>query len=379
MKYTREQLRRQILEILYNPMSDETWPEEVLELLKSQMEVGTAGAEVLLFGESESVQFSQGFVPKIKWTSYNPDGSEGVKERFGLPLAQVADKVCSRIKNATYVYEGEQLSLFPEQTEQYATSLIKEIINNLLVHVDYRQQSYIYINEFEDRLEFIGEGTFFSKFLQNKQEGQACTYRNAALYHTMVKNGLLEDGEDLFEKAQQIQCEKGLPLPIYDIKTPNRIQIVLYGKVLDQNYKNLLTSRNDLDLQTIFLLDKVQKQESISKEEYQSLRKKGLVEGRYPNIFVSYKIAGETGLKTSYVKNKGLGDDVYKKVLLNALKTMESANVRELYGVLKGALPDVMDKKQQARKISNLLQAMKKQGVVKSKGTGQSARWFLAE
>lgn len=379
MKYTREELKREILQIMHNPMAEASWPEEVLKLLKSQIDIGVAGSEALLFGEPESVQFSEGFVPKLTWTSYDEENNVIAQESFGLPLAKAADKLCGKIKNLTYIYEAEQLSLFPEQEEQYDESIIREIVNQLLLHADYHQQSYIYVNEFEDRLEFVGEGTFLSKYYRDIQGGKGGTYRNVALYHTMVKHGLLGESREVFSRAQQVQCEKGLPMPIYDVDNPNSIRITLYGKVLDQNYKELLTSKKDLDLHTIFLLDKVQKQENISKEEYQSLRKKGLVEGRYPNIFVSYKIAGATNAKTSYVKNKGLGDDVYKKVLINALKTMGTATVRELYGVLKGALPEVMDKKQQSRKISNLLQAMKKEGVVKSKGTGQAARWYLAE
>ena len=82
----------------------------------------------------------------------------------------------------------------------------------------------------------------------------------------------------------QIQKEKCFPLPTYDLSDPNRVKVTLYGRILDKNYTQLLRSNGDLDLQTVFLLDKVQKHEVISKESYKILKKQGIVEGRYPNI-----------------------------------------------------------------------------------------------
>lgn len=67
--------------------------------------------------------------------------------------------------------------------------------------------------------------------------------------------------------------------------------MTVYGKILDKNYTQLLYSNEDLDMRTVFLLDKVQKQEVVSKESFKDLKKKGLVEGRYPNVFVSFKVA----------------------------------------------------------------------------------------
>jgi ATP-dependent DNA helicase RecG len=65
----------------------------------------------------------------------------------------------------------------------------------------------------------------------------------------------------------------------------------LYGKIVDRNYTQLWHSNDALDLKIVSLLDKVQKEEVISKEDFNELKKSGLVEGRYPNIFVSYKVA----------------------------------------------------------------------------------------
>ena len=177
----------------------------------------------------------------------------------------------------------------------------------------------------------------------------------------------------------QIQREKCFPLPTYDLENPSRVMVTLYGKILDKNYTQLLKSNGDLDLQTVLLLDKIQKHETISKESYNEIKKLGLGEGRYPNIYVSFKIADMVGQKTEYVRNKGLSIDVYKQIITNALETMDKASVTELKQVLVGALPAILDDKQQSKKVSNILQAMKREGMADVEGTGHAARWYLVE
>lgn len=51
--------------------------------------------------------------------------------------------------------------------------------------------------------------------------------------------------------------------------------------------------------------------------------------------------------------------------------------VNELKQILAGALPAVLDDKQQLKKVSNILQAMKREGIADVDGTGHSVRWYL--
>lgn len=140
----------------------------------------------------------------------------------------------------------------------------------------------------------------------------------------------------------------------------NRVKVTLYGKILDRNYTELLHANGNLDLRKVFLLDLIQKKETISKADYLTLKKEKLVEGRYPHIYVSYNVANLVGHKEDYVLNRGLKNDVYRQMILNALETMGEATVLELRTVLVGTFPSHMDEKQQSRKVSNILQVMKK-------------------
>lgn len=124
-------------------------------------------------------------------------------------------------------------------------------------------------------------------------------------------------------------------------------------------------------------MDQVQKKEVISKESFKDLKKQGLVEGRYPNIFVSFRGADIVGQKATYVRNKGLDDDICKQLIIKALESMGEASKQELMEVLEKALPEVLSDEQKSKKVSNLLQAMKKDGDISVTGTHRYAKWHL--
>ncbi len=323
---------------------------------------------LILLGKSDASHLFDGFIPRITWTLYNADNSIKAYEHFDIPLLLAVDRVYSKIRNEKYRYIAGQQTLFPDEVDQYEPDVIKEILNNCIAHSDYRLRGKINVEEFENKVVFINEGAFIPETVQSALEPgyKPPYYRNTFLCNAMG-----------IPMMYQIQKRKCFPLPSYDLDTPNRVKVTLYGKILDKNYTQLLYSYGDLDLETVFLLDKIQKKELISTANYQQLKKKGLAEGRYPNIFVSFKVADLVGQKTEYVKNKGLNDDVCKKLIVNALKEMKSGTKSELRSVIDAALPAVLNEKQRDKKLSNLLQALKKEGIIDNDGKRKYAGWYL--
>lgn len=232
--------------------------------------------------------------------------------------------------------------MFPDEVDQYEPELIKEIINNCIAHQDYRLRGKINVEEFEDRLVFINEGAFIPETIEQALEPgyKPPYYRNVFLCNAMVNLYMIDTNSMGIPMMYQIQRDKCFPLPTYDLNTINRVTVTVYGKILDKNYTQLLYSNEDLDMRTVFLLDKVQKQEVVSKESFKDLKKKGLVEGRYPNVFVSFKVADIVGQKAAYVRNKGLDDDICKQLIIKALQSMGEASKRDLMEVLEKALPE---------------------------------------
>ena len=92
---------------------------------------------------------------------------------------------------------------------------------------------------------------------------------------------------------------------------------------------------------------------------------------------VSFKVADLIGQKTEYVKNKGLNDETCKNLIINALKEMRFATKSELRKVIDAALPAILDEKQKDKKLSNLLQSLRREEIIDNDGRHKFAKWFL--
>ena len=375
-------------ELFSKRQSDRKKAQEILRKLSDIEVLNKAGITIkgkitrtalLLLGKSESSYFFDGFIPRITWTLYNADYSVKTYEHFDMPLLLAVDQVYSRIRNVKYRYIAGQQTLFPDEVDQYEPELIKEIINNCIAHQDYRLRGKINVEEFEDKLIFINEGGFIPETIEQALEPgyKPPYYRNVFLCNAMVNLYMIDTNSMGIPMMYQIQRDKCFPLPTYDLNTINRVKVIVYGKILDKNYTQLLHSNGELDIQTVFLLDKVQKGQTISKESFKKLKRQGLVEGRYPNLFVSFKVANSVGQKANYIRNKGLDDDICKQLIIKALEAMGEASKQDLMEILEKALPDVLSEEQKSKKVSNLLQAMKKEGMIAARGTNRYAKWYV--
>ena len=383
-----EEAIKKARELFSKRQNDRKKAQEVLRNLSDIEVLNKAGITIkgkitrtalLLLGKSEAKYFFDGFIPRITWTLYNADNSVKAYEHFDIPMLLAVDKVYSKIRNEKYRYIAGQQTLFPDEVDQYEPELIKEIINNCIAHQDYRLRGKINVEEFEDRLVFINEGAFIPESIEQALEPgyKPPYYRNVFLCNAMVNLYMIDTNSMGIPMIYQIQRDKCFPLPTYDLNTVNRVKVTVYGKILDKNYTQLLRSDAELNMRTVFLLDQVQKQETISKENFKELKKQGLVEGRYPNIFVSFKVADIVGQKAAYVRNKGLDDDICKQLIVKALESMGEARKKDLMEVLEKALPEVLSEEQKSKKVSNLLQTLKRENKIESIGSNRYAKWCL--
>ena len=263
---------------------------------------------------------------------------------------------------------------------QYDTWMLRELLNNCIAHSYYQSGERIYVNECEDSIVITNPGSFLPQTVEAVLQPtyNPPFYRNQLLADAMVKFHMIDTATSGIKKVYRIQKEKFFPLPDYNLSNVNQVAVTVYGKILDEKYTQLLYKNNEsLDLETVFLLDKIQKHIQITKEQAVRLKKRGLVEGRYPNIYVSFKVASMVGKKAEYVHNKGLDENICRQLILEALKNAPTTQ-HELLEVLDvGALPGHLSTEQKSRKLSNILQKMKKEGLVKPTGSRRYAVWSL--
>ncbi|MFS2155695.1 transcriptional regulator, partial [Rhizobium sp. Rhizsp42] len=75
------------------------------------------------------------------------------------------------------------------------------------------------------------------------------------------------------------QRQRYFPLPDYGRSTANSVVLEIFGHTLDENYSLLLLEKQDLDIATVILLDRVQKKRPIPDSAAAHLRRQGLIEG----------------------------------------------------------------------------------------------------
>ncbi len=95
------------------------WSKQVLEQ-----------AGMLLLGNSDYDYMFQS-APSIMWRLYGADNMDRDYAIFKIPFINVVDKVFAKVRNLTYRYMPNQMTLFPMETEQYDSWLMRELLDRI--------------------------------------------------------------------------------------------------------------------------------------------------------------------------------------------------------------------------------------------------------
>lgn len=373
-KYKEKMNRKHISEEV-----DAMSPEAFLTKVKLMVDGKVTNAGMVLLG-NQDYDYLLHTPPMIMWRLYGGNGEDRDYEIFKIPFIKVADQVFSKIRNLTYRYLPNQLSLFPKQTEQYDQWLLRELLNNCIAHANYQLGGRIYINEFEDKISFTNPGDFLPQNIEAvlQTSYNPPFYRNQLLAESMANFHMIDTAAMGIRKVFRIQKEKYFPMPDYDLAN-NQVGVTVYGKIIDDKYTQLLFRQPDLDLETVYLLDRVQKKLKLSKEAVACLRKYKLVEGRAPNLFISEFVAQDVKEEAQYIKNKAFDDKYYKDLIVRYIATYGKANKSDIRKLLWDKLSDVLTDEQKESKIKNLLQSMRRNNViVPNVENGKRAHWILS-
>lgn len=132
-----------------------------------------------------------------------------------------------------------------------------------------------------------------------------------------------------------------------------------------------------MSLSEIEILNRVQLNKYISDEELKYLRKKKLIEGRKPNIYLAKAVAQKIDQKVEYSNNKGFDDAYYCDLILKALSEHKVLNKKEITALLLKKLPEVLTVKQKHDKIKNLLTKLRKLDKIENESKGVHSHWRL--
>jgi ATP-dependent DNA helicase RecG len=335
-------------------------------------------AALLLLGTPESAHLLSPAQARITWVLRDENKQEKDYEHIDLPLILAGDKVLQKVRNLT-VRQLPSGTLFPLEVTQYDPWVMREILHNCIAHQDYTMGGRINVVETPGTLLFTNLGSFIPGTVEEmiRSDAPPEVYRNPFLAQAMVNLNMIDTIGSGIKRMFTRQRERSFPMPDYELDDPKKVAVLLTGQVLDENYTQLLLSQTELDLMDVIALDKVQKKRPVDEESFKRLKALKLIEGRRPNLFVAAKVAAATGDKATYIKNRAFNKQHYKDMVVAYLEKFGEATRAELDALLIEKLSDVLETKQKSLFIMNLLQEMRREGLIAPEGSRRWTRWRL--
>lgn len=336
-------------------------------------------ATIVLLGKGESEVLISPAVAKIRWILKDSQGTERDYEIKSCPFIISIEEVYQKIRNLKYRYINPEFrTLFPEEVDTYEPYVIREAINNAVAHQDYTLGGQINVVEYEDKLVFTNKGSFIPRTISNvlKDNAPEEVYRNPFLARAMVGLQMVDTIGSGIRKMFNFQRQRLFPLPDYIIDR-DRVQVTIIGKILNMEYANILAQKQDLTLVEVEALNRIQLNRPISEEEVALLRKKKLIEGRKPNLFIAKPVAQQLDQRTAYSNNKGFEDDYYCDLILKAITEHGMLTREEITKLLWKKLPDVLNESQKLIKVKNLLSKLRSCNKIVNQRQGSISNWLL--
>ncbi len=336
-------------------------------------------ASIILLGKSESAALLSPAVARLSWFLKDKNNKEKDYEHFDPPFLLNVDRVFAKVRNLKYRHMPNG-TLFPMETTQYDHWVIREALHNCIAHQDYHLHGRINLVETPLMLILTNMGSFLPGSVETviQQDAPPEVYRNLFLSTAMVNLNMIDTQGGGIKKMFEIQMRRYFPLPDYDLSQPDRVVVRIQGEILDERYTRLLIERTDLDLWTVILLDKIQRGLRISREGNKALKKLKLVEGRYPNLFISSRLASATGEEVLHIRYKGFEKKYYKDLIVALIREHGPVTREKINNLLMDKLPEVLTEKQKKTKIHNLLYELStREGKVENQGSRKYPQWTI--
>ena len=322
-------------------------------------------AALALLGKPESTHHLSPAHPQLTWILRDKDGTARDYKHFDPPFLLAVDALLANVRNLTCrVLPGG--TLFPVELLQYDDWVLREVLHNAIAHQDYPASGRINFIEFEDRLIVTNMGKFLPGDVEGviRRDAPFSIYRNPFLAEAMVGLQMIDTIGSGIKRIYQVQKKRSFPMPDYDLSRGQEVLVSIIGKVLDEKYTRMLMARTDLDLLDVIALDKVQKGRPLTDDEFKLCKRKKLVEGRRPNLFVSESVAAVTESKAEYVKRRAFDKQHYKKMVVELPENSSAGQARGLRQAASDKLSDALDDDQKRNFITNLLQELRREGVI---------------
>lgn len=317
-------------------------------------------------------------IAQIVWKCFQ-DG-ETFGDIYTIPYIKATTALMGRIRNYRFkIYPQD--SLIPAEVWKYDTRSILEGLHNCIAHQNFLANERIVVTEDKDKLTFENAGGFlegdYTQYILGTKTPKL--YRNPFLMRAMVNLKMIDSQGYGIHNLFVRQKERFLPMPDYNGTDDSHVVMHMYGTVIDENYSLQLFANQNLSLTEAVLLDEVQRDKPIGDEAIKELRKKHLIEGRKPHLFVAKHIAQRTDKKVEYSMHKGLDYKSCESLLVDSLKDHGRLKRGEIDKLLWNVISDQLNETQKKTRIGNILRKLHSEGIIWNETKGNISYWSLVK
>ena len=262
--------------------------------------------------------------------------------------------------------------------------VIREAIQNAIVHRDYRQHASILIHQFPKQMDVISPGGFLPGITPENILWKHVP-RNRLVAEALQKCGLVDRSGQGANRMFEQSIRQGKRLPDYSRTSEHEVNLVLEGQVQDPQFVRFLErtaqeKKLSFTIEDLLVLDCIHRETAIHtdpaiKQHLKLLQENGIVEkvagrGKSSKYILSRHFYNFIGQKGVYTRKKGLSLDQNKLLLLGHIQENGFAAMSDLEQVLPN-----LSKKQ----LTNMLNKLKEDGKIKLVGQKRGSRWEMTQ
>lgn len=224
------------------------------------------------------------------------------RTQYQGPFYLMIDKLWSDINlrnGAVPVREGAYIFDIPFFNED----VIREALNNAIVHRDYRRASEIVIKQYPQRLTVINAGGFPNGVTIENLLTVPSTPRNRLLSDVLSKTGIVERSGQGIDKIFMNTLSEGKPAPDYSKSDAFKVELTLSAMIEDKAFAVFIASTQDVlakedklsaqEVITLSLILKGANRASLDKMTIKKLEGRGLIEKRGKTSAMHYILSRE--------------------------------------------------------------------------------------
>lgn len=354
--------------------------EQLLRDLNLVTGEGITNAAIILCGSETAIQK---YIPQSEIIlQYRNEKSEikyvdrlDVRKAYLMSHDEIWDRIFSRNQNHQ-IQEG----MLTREIPGYNKSAIKEAVNNAVAHRDYRDQGSIVIKQSPQEFDIESPGGFLPGVTADNIIDSSKS-RNRLVAESLQHLGFVQRAGQGMDTIFEQCITEGKGLPNLSKSSSHSVRVILSAMVIDTPFLAFLEKVVNqkqivLTVWDMIILEQIRSQSiKLKLDQVRKYVDLGLVEkvgstsdARYILEKSYYQSHGQSGIHSRLI---GLSRESKRQLILDHLERNPEGAVLNDF---KTAFSDL-----EGKTISNLLQDMKKDDLIKSEGSTRYAVWKVAK